>query len=152
VVTTAARLHRCRVALRTSATLRRVLRVVDEGDEGTGDAELLTIRRSGHGNALVLTVTGELDVATGPRLRAMLADALAEQATERVVVDLTRVTFMGSTGIAVLVDASWEADQRGRTLRVVTGSAPAVVRPLTATGVDSLLATHPDLDSALGSG
>lgn len=111
-------------------------------------APLLTLAESRQGPGVVLAVTGEIDVATGPQLRTALADVLAVPDVDPVVVDLTGVTFMGSTGIAVLVDANWEAGERSKNLRLVLGSS--VRRPLEAAGVVSLIAEYPDVAHALG--
>jgi anti-sigma B factor antagonist len=113
--------------------------------------ELLTIEPARVGSAVVVAVKGEVDIATGPRLRAALSDALDEPGSGPVIVDLSEVTFLGSTGVAVLVDADWQANQRKRDLRVVVDrDRPAVVRPLESTGIDRLLSTYGDLQSALG--
>jgi anti-sigma B factor antagonist len=124
----------------------------DGHDENPGDVPPLQIATGQHGASLVVTVHGELDVATGPRLRTALGEALDRPDPGAVIVDLTGVTFLGSTGIAVLVDADWQAKQRNATLRVVVDRTPAVIRPLQATGVDNLLDTYPDLESALRGG
>ncbi|MBT8228089.1 MAG: STAS domain-containing protein [Dactylosporangium sp.] len=56
------------------------------------------------GGCTVLTVGGEVDVYTAPRLRERLID-LFEQGSRRVVVDLSGVEFLDSTGLGVLVGA-----------------------------------------------
>lgn len=55
----------------------------------------------------VFRVTGELDVATAPALRALL-DTASEHA-RRVVVDMEHVGFIDSTGISVLLAAARRA-------------------------------------------
>jgi anti-sigma B factor antagonist len=112
-------------------------------------ADGLVITQATFEDALVLEVVGAVDVATGARLRAALGAALADPADGPVVVDLTRVNYMSSTGIAVLADAQWEARQRDRPLRLVVGANRAVQRVLRTTGVDQLLEHHPDLEAAL---
>lgn len=92
----------------------------------------------------VLSVSGEIDVATGTKLRAALADRVADPAIRRVVADLTAVTFMSSTGIAVLVDAHSEASRAGKSLVLLTGQNRAVLHPLQISGVDRLLNLDPD--------
>lgn len=114
------------------------------------DAPLLTLSDARHGPALVLSVTGDIDVLTGPQLRAALAEALGAADVDPVVVDLTGVTFMGSTGIAVLVDANWEAGQRSKSLRLVIGGAKAVLRPFEAAGVLALFDDYAEVGRAVG--
>lgn len=116
------------------------------------DGPLLTLTETRHGPAVVVTAAGEIDVATGPHLRATLAGHLAADDIEAVVVDVSGVTFMGSTAIAVLVDANWEAGQRGKDLRLVVGGNRAAMRPLAAAGVAGLFAEFADVDGALHAG
>jgi anti-sigma B factor antagonist len=56
------------------------------------------------GDHTVLEVGGEVDVYTAPRLRERLVE-LVEQGARHVVVDLSRVEFLDSTGLGVLVGA-----------------------------------------------
>src|SRR5258705_309232 len=56
------------------------------------------------GDHTVLEVGGEVDVYTAPRLREKLVE-LVEQGARHVVVDLSRVEFLDSTGLGVLVGA-----------------------------------------------
>jgi anti-sigma B factor antagonist len=52
----------------------------------------------------VLTVAGELDIATVPVVRERLSD-LTDAGARRLVVDLRDVTFMDSTGLAAFIHA-----------------------------------------------
>lgn len=97
----------------------------------------------------VVAVVGAVDVATGTRLRAELGAALADPAPGPVLVDLTEVSYMSSTGVAVLCDAQWEAGERGRPLRLVLGDNRVVSRLLRTTGVDQLLEQYPSRADAL---
>jgi anti-sigma B factor antagonist len=56
------------------------------------------------GGHQVLDVGGEIDVYTAPQLRERLI-ALVEEGARQVVVDLSRVEFLDSTGLGVLVGA-----------------------------------------------
>ena len=49
-----------------------------------------------------VVLTGELDIATAPRLREALI-AISNGGETKVVVDMTNLTFMDSTGLAALV-------------------------------------------------
>jgi anti-sigma B factor antagonist len=56
------------------------------------------------GDVLVLSLTGELDLADAPALREALRQAV-ERAPKRLVVDLSEVTFVDSTVLGALVEA-----------------------------------------------
>jgi anti-sigma B factor antagonist len=63
----------------------------------------------------VLTVTGDINMMTSPRMRAALMQAASEQ-PQRLVVDLEGVTYIDSSGIATLVEALQRARRQGRQL------------------------------------
>ena len=91
---------------------------------------------------LVIHVTGELDMLTGPRLEEHLNRLLAAR-PERLIVDLGKVSFLGSNGLAVLIGARHAAAQLGTTLQLSGISHRAVARPLALTGLDRLFETSP---------
>jgi anti-sigma B factor antagonist len=90
------------------------------------------VETSSDESATVLTVTGELDLATSPALEAELERA--SSGPELVILDLRGVTFMDSTGLSLLVKAQRRAQDARRRLAVVKGGAQ-VQRLLTLTGV-----------------
>ena len=92
----------------------------------------------------VVFVTGELDLATAPRLDETLADVTADV----IVVDLSGCTFLDSAGIRALVGTARALAEADRTLRVIT-SDPGILRLLEITAVDTLISVHPSLDDAL---
>jgi anti-sigma B factor antagonist len=77
----------------------------------------------------VLTVTGDINMTTSPRMRAALIQAASEQPA-RLVVDLGGVTYIDSSGIATLVEALQRARREGRqlVLRGLRESIRAVFR------------------------
>ena len=107
---------------------------------GDGAVALLTLIEDRPApDVLVLHVSGELDLATAPRLQAAVAAA-----TGHLVVDLTSVTFLGSHGLRVLLDCT------ERTTTVLVGvEHPAVARPLRLTGLDFVFQVHPSVSAAL---
>jgi anti-anti-sigma factor len=114
------------------------------GDDTTPAAyEIQSLDRDG---ARVLRVSGEIDIIGAPALRAALIPALEDVAI--VVLDLSEVSFLGSSGLAVLVEAREKAQPMGRELRLVCASR-IVLRALEATGLRELFVVHPDLASAL---
>jgi len=83
----------------------------------------LTIERVRTGTSVALRLEGELDIATAPRLRSMLAEEQGAGA-ELIVVDLERVTFMDSSGLHALIDGHRRDDGR---LRIALGPAAAAI-------------------------
>jgi anti-anti-sigma factor len=68
--------------------------------------------RRADGSAL-LTIAGELDIATVPVARERLS-ALIEAGADRLVVDLRDVSFMDSTGLAAFIHAKMRLGDAGR--------------------------------------
>ena len=95
----------------------------------------------------VVAVSGELDLHTAPQLSAALAPLAG--AGGSVLIDLTAVTFMDSSGIAVVVHALASARASGAQLALV-GPQPRVRKVLAITGVDGMLPVHDTLAAALG--
>lgn len=62
--------------------------------------------------SVLLTVTGELDIATVPVVRDRLA-GLTEAGARRLVVDLRDVSFMDSTGLAAFIHAKMRLGDEG---------------------------------------
>jgi anti-anti-sigma factor len=84
-----------------------------------------------------LTPTGELDIATVPILEAEFDAACRDGEAEMIVVDLTKLDFMDSTGIVPLLRMSARCEGAER-LRIINGST-AVMRALDLSGVRGIL-------------
>ncbi len=95
---------------------------------------------------LVVTVAGELDLATAPQVRAYLQDKTAAR-PGHVVLDLAGVGFMGSHGVSLLVDAHEGRDGiHGRLHLTGVSSNRPVSRALDLTGLTPLLGIRDDQD------
>jgi len=94
----------------------------------------------------VISVEGELDLATAPRLKWMLLDALAD-GHSRLVLDLTLVTFMDSTALSVLVGVNRSLRDAGA-LAIVSSNA-SVLKIFELSGMDGAFAISPTLEQAL---
>jgi anti-sigma B factor antagonist len=101
------------------------------------------------GDAYVVTVTGELDVATVPGLRVELGRILGEGGRE-VVVDLLGVPFLDSVALGLLVETSKRVDARGGVLRMACDDR-RILRIIEITGLDRVLLCHSTLREALES-
>jgi anti-sigma B factor antagonist len=97
---------------------------------------------------VVLSVRGEIDALTTPQLEPAVAELL-DGPDDRRVIDLSEVSFLASSGLAVLIRAAQLAEERGARLRLVLVTR-AVRRPLQITGSDQLFELFDDPDAAIG--
>jgi anti-sigma B factor antagonist len=96
----------------------------------------------------VVSPRGEVDAHTAPRLALRLL-GLAEEGKRRIVVDLSHVTFMDSTGIGVLLNALRQLSQRHGRLALVCPN-DRVLRPFQVTGLVGYLPIFRSREDALG--
>lgn len=95
---------------------------------------------------MVLRVTGALDLALAPKLQQFV-DRAARLRPVLLVLDLTKVEFLASVGMAVLVRANRQPMEATQ-VRVVA-AARVVLRPLEMTRLTDELALYPTLAAAL---
>jgi len=93
----------------------------------------------------VVTATGEIDLATSPALRTRLQDAIGRHRT--VIVDLSDVTFIDSTGLGVLIGGLRRVNEAGGEMRVVIAD-PRVLKIFEITGLTGLFSIHSSLAEA----
>ncbi|OYD06777.1 STAS domain-containing protein [Paludifilum halophilum] len=92
--------------------------------------------KPGTGQSTMLVVSGEVDAYTAPQLREKLMP-LCEQNRE-VYLDLSRVDYMDSTGLGVLIGAYKSLrSQKGRL--VLVGVSPRLSRLLKITGLTEII-------------
>ncbi|MFI7404108.1 STAS domain-containing protein [Streptomyces sp. NPDC049541] len=99
------------------------------------------------GRFTVVTVTGEIDLATAEFLQEHL-DAATARPVPDVLVDLRQVEFFDCSGLRVLCRAESRARERGGRLRIVS-DAPGIRRLLGGAG---LLGRFPPLPAIPGEG
>ncbi|SEF63821.1 anti-sigma B factor antagonist [Thermomonospora echinospora] len=109
--------------------------------------ELTTTLRLHPAGPHVLTVTGELDHHTAPRLRTALEEIELE-AGSALVIDLSAVTYCDSTGITVLVTAYHRTQAEGASL-ALAGLTPDLTRVFTVVGLDQIFSFHPTAEDAV---
>ena len=121
----------------------------DSPPVGPGGLNLdLRCRRIGD-DVIVVSVAGELDLATAPQLRAYLVDNTASHPTH-LVLDLSAVTFLASHGIGLLIEARSGSDEIHGELHL-TGVTTnrRVRRVLQVTGLLATFDIHDDEDELL---
>lgn len=99
------------------------------------------------GGIAVVTVGGDVDLATVPDFQAAITEALAKEPTA-LVVDLSAVDFLASAGLQTLVATHESVSKTARFAVVANG--PATSRPIQLTGLDQIFALYPTLAEALG--
>jgi anti-anti-sigma factor len=72
-----------------------------------------------------LTLSGELDIATSPRLEEAVGELLAQEVRE-LVIDLSPLTFVDSSGLRLLIVLSDRAGEEDWTLGLVRPSEPSL--------------------------
>jgi anti-sigma B factor antagonist len=84
-----------------------------------------------------MSVHGEIDLYTVPRLQRELANVLATGEAVRLVIDLSGVDFCDSTGVNVLLAAHRQAREKGGALELAA-PRPAVRKILQVTGLETV--------------
>ena len=99
-----------------------------------------------HGASVVAGVQGELDVTSSQRFDDFLSEAAA--ASDRVILDMSKVDFMDTTALAVIV-AHWrrQADEGGAFL--LAGARYRYTKALWITGLADRLPMFDDVPGAL---
>jgi anti-anti-sigma factor len=100
-------------------------------------AGALEVRSSTEPGGIILSLGGELDLSTAPEVERELVAALGRRPV-RVVLDLSRLAFMDSTGLGLIVRAEHDMREAGVGLCVRGGSAQ-VRRLFEVTGVGERL-------------
>lgn len=107
-----------------------------------GASSCVSVRRSTDHD--VVTLVGELDVATAPQVSPVVRGLLAE-GRHRIVIDIDGVTFMDGFAFGVMLVVCRDVRRSGGCLHV--SENPLWARLLLVTGVDSSSAEQPDCDA-----
>lgn len=94
----------------------------------------------------LVTLSGEIDLETSPQARQIMLDTV--DLSETMLIDMATVTYIDSSGIAILVEAFQRAKKKGTQLAFICLN-PAVVRVLTLARLDKVFTIHTDIESAL---
>jgi len=107
-----------------------------EGTEAPFDDVITLSTSTDEDGVVTVTVVGEVDTFTAPVLRSTL-DSQLEQQPKELVIDLSGVQFLGSAGLAVLVETQKSSRARDVALSLIA-TTRAVTRPLEVTGLIDL--------------
>ena len=81
---------------------------------------LFSVQTARNDDRLAIIPTGEFDMSTADKLDDAVRAAEATDA-KRIIIDLTEVTFMDSTGLKVLLEAVARARANSNRLRLIRG-------------------------------
>jgi anti-sigma B factor antagonist len=137
----------------------------DSAPSHSDPADAMTLTAKRIGSTAVVTVTGELDLLTARELMTAVDETLQWPDLTGVVVDLTAVSFLGSSGLGTLAELATRTTAPAGNggyrsqppapvppLRLVAPPEnSAVLRPWETMNLQQILPLHPDLDSALRS-
>ena len=107
----------------------------------------LSIDIKNEGDLTVYRLRGSLDLATSPSVRAALMQAAGEGKHD-LVVDLTKLEFLDSTGLGALIGAHRRALENGGKIRLAVGEGP-IARLLNITGLIRVFPVYATLEDAL---
>ena len=107
----------------------------------------LSITRADHGDRTVVRLGGEIDVYTAPFVREKLDEQIHAGRAD-LVVDLSDVTFLDSTGLGVLVGGLKRVRAHEGSLRLVC-SQERILKIFRITGLTKVFPIHATLDEAL---
>jgi anti-sigma B factor antagonist len=95
----------------------------------------------------VVSIKGEIDVYSAPQLKDALTELLGA-GSSAVVVDLTDVGFLDSTGLGALVAARTSATDADIRLPIVS-DRDRILKLFRITGLDGVFEIHPTVDAAV---
>ena len=107
----------------------------------------LTVTRRQQDGRTILHLVGEIDVATAPRLRDELSRVITE-GSHHLIVDLSDVPFLDSTGLGVLVGRLKAVRLLDGDL-VLAGAQERTLRNFRITGLDQVFRLFDSVDAAL---
>ena len=94
----------------------------------------------------VVTLTGECDLNNGRWLRDVLTSEVS-RGTRKMIVDLSSLSFMDSTGMQILLSSHTVLALRGGSMALVAPQ-PVVARVLELTGASEIIPVYASLDEA----
>lgn len=116
-------------------------------DDGEWPGSSASFRVEGVRGCAVVVASGEIDLSTSSALREALTTAA--ESSDRVVLDLTRVSFLDSTGMGVMVGALNQQRCREEEALCLVGPVAMVRRVLEITRLSDLFPIYPSVADAV---
>lgn len=99
------------------------------------------------GNILILHLEGELDTYNCGQLRSVVVEQV-EQGHNQIIVDMTAVEYIDSTGLGSLVGGLKRVSERGGSMRIICDN-PQILKVFEITGLDRVFGIHKSEAEAL---
>ena len=111
------------------------------------EGEDMNLGEEKRGEVLILTADGRLDADTAGGVQGQI-DALIDGGETRLLLDLTKLDYVSSAGLRVLLITAKRLDgSNGRF--AICGLSDNVAEVFTVSGFDTIIDIHPDVPSAL---
>jgi anti-sigma B factor antagonist len=107
----------------------------------------IAVSRTDTGSVPIVAVTGEVDVYSAPALKDNIT-GLLESGDSTLIVDLSGVAFLDSTGLGALVEARAATSEAGGALPLVC-SSERILKLFTITGLDGVFTIHASVGDAV---
>jgi anti-sigma B factor antagonist len=107
----------------------------------------ISVSRTKAGDVPIVAVSGEVDVYSAPALKDNITELL-QSGVNTLIVDLSGVAFLDSTGLGALVEARAATSDAGGSLPLVC-SQERILKLFTITGLDGVFTIHPSVGDAV---
>lgn len=108
----------------------------------------IQINITAHQQAQIVTVRGEVDLYSSPKMREAIFKVMKQRHPSVIVIDLTDVTYTDSSGIATLVEGLQFA--RGIQAQfILVGLSPAVLEVFQLVRLQTVFKIYPTVEAAL---
>ena len=107
----------------------------------------ISVSQTTAGDVPIVAVSGEVDVYSAPALKDNITEILQSGVTT-LIVDLSGVAFLDSTGLGALVEARAATSDAGGSLPLVC-SQERILKLFTITGLDGVFTIYPSIGDAV---
>jgi anti-sigma B factor antagonist len=101
------------------------------------------------GETTIVALSGDVDLDNSPQVRNVLLDSVRDK--RGVLVEMSGVSYIDSSGIASLVEA-YQSARRGRTPFALVAVSDAAMRVLELARLDQVFSIHASVSDALANG
>jgi len=114
------------------------------------DKHALTITVESVDDVPVIRAAGELDLATVPEMRSVVAEVTDRQ-PRALIFDFQQIAYMDSSGLGILVSAKKRLGSYRGEVIVITAQ-PSVLKALSLSGLDQIIRIFPSVEAYLDAG